>query len=940
MRIKDLSMKRLLSLLIIFFFVGQLYANDKSLRLRQVLEEEVKLSTSLLKKSKYKDKELHQRQLESMASLVKSYQRMEHDQFVKTGKKKFPKTEALANQIDESGKIYLKSQKVDLAYLKVLHLMASNQYYYLHKSSISIYYLKKILKYKIEDVEFLYTVRTTLADLYFNTERFEESEKLYKTILKMKHGEVNKNKHLYNLGWSYFKNGKTEKAINSLALIINDTNDRDDNYYQLALEKLPQFYVMSKNRKNGISFFKNLKQGDQAMLLTYSKLLFKRGHFSIGSKALSLVRISSINEERLIKDLLDIHSILYEQKRQKKFLKITLDLIDLIEGLPQKSENRLIFLSNISNYINFSKKSIYKKKYDPSISSVLTTTSFMQYLLQVLIKVDKDNLAIHYHFLGELYFYQKKYEESLHYYKEAVEITKDLKVKEKIITSMLTSLSRIKNNDSNLNFYLYTYETYLSLNLDKETTLLIFPKLLSIYLKKKYFDSGKALISSFSKRFIHESKPKLKMIKNFMSQLAFDDINRFISTLQEMKTGLFNVNKRETEKIYISSSDTIFNETIKILKSGKKDIALGKFKNFYNERKLGFEIRSKSLYNIILIHIDQLKSKEAGTNILAWFSLYKENKKRPNLSEAQFFIDYLLAHQDIEKAAAAATSLFYKLCEEKKVAQATKYFNQAFIYHRSISKNDDLTKITIKAINCSINKKTVSILVDSTLKNFKTLNHIDDFLKMVNLFNQFNNSYINKTVFDNLFDFYNYLTFQKNPRAGELKSLLLGFKDLRHKNKKLFLRQLKVEKIVSDNKAKKIKAFKMPENHFSQTLEQRLNDLSNLSKKIEKQLRNASLMTTYIGLQLLINEYQKLSLDLDLFLKANQIDKALLGDLKNLGKGLKNQKEAFLSTFNSLLKSNFEDHYPTTLPMGGDIDSFYTYRDFSTPLPVDYGGNL
>jgi tetratricopeptide (TPR) repeat protein len=123
-------------------------------------------------------------------------------------------------------------------------------------------------------------------------------------------------------------------------------------------------------------------------------------------------------------------------------------------------------------------------------------------------------------FIGELFFFQKKYEQSIAYYKKAVTACKKQEEKEKIFESMINSLSKIENHSENINLFLYTYEGFIELKLTSDLSLKIWQRLNNLYLSLNQVAKSRDLISKFAKTFPQDSTTKNSMITDLVGHLS------------------------------------------------------------------------------------------------------------------------------------------------------------------------------------------------------------------------------------------------------------------------------------------------------------------------------------------------------------------------------------------------------------------------------------
>jgi hypothetical protein len=658
-------------------------ANEKrwSVLLKLIDEEEKTISAV-----KKKNSGLKYRLFELKTERIKIWQKKENEDYMdKSTKgikisraKAFKNTRSLYKKTMEYGlkivRQHPRSQMVPATY----YTLALNSRDYAQDNR-EYGFLQKAIKHSPHNSDINYFARTSLAEYYYNNKKYKKAVRLYEQITKNKQDEWY-TKNLYNYGWCLLKTHKFDKAINTLedAYRLSGTGSYI-NFQDQIMVGLTSFYVMGKQIKRGKDFILNEAQNKYDALFKFTKKVSAKGHY----------------EESL--DLLKLIPDYFDQKKGKEQLAdLTLFKFDFYKQFNQKEE-----MFKVAQRLN--KIALTKDQKEDAIHKIATEVGDQQQILKksfdkhgqsyeiallrkvnhyfdILANIDPQNKSKYLYFKAESHYSVQEFTMALPLYKLALEIhlktPSEMDVKKKSMEGIFSCIEFARlTKEKELNELEYAYLKHIEIWPKTKKSQQIYPKLFSLYLSKNQLDKTQKTIDQYIESFKADRKKQQELFTVQLDKIIkMKDSNLLADKINLLNNGYLKFDQAtvlKTEKILATM---LFNKYQELNKKGESKLALNGYKKIFYTDKYPQAIKADAAFNMGIIYVDLLESK----NAIKWFEkglplfTNEEKAKRRNYLETISLRASLL--QDLLNAAQLKKLVLQEFCKEtpKKNYQTLK----------------------------------------------------------------------------------------------------------------------------------------------------------------------------------------------------------------------------------------------------------------------------
>ncbi len=266
---------------------------------------------------------------------------------------------------------------------------------------------------QIKETELKHMAASKLGDYYFNLPNFKESAKYYREALKLDPKSEWRTRHLYNLGWCYFKMENFDTSIKLLLSIFNSAQtaeEKKDYYFQQSIQKIPFFYLYDNNPEEGYRFVKKNNGVASNEMTNYIKEIYNKGFFDkLDPLVIDIENTleSSKSYQALLNFQLDIYFHIASREFKKNYSMLSRLRKGIADGDARKllnSEKKAHFIDDNKGLLNQHLIIVNRKTFDANrnLDDKLALEDSVD-ILRLLLSMDASNSVNYRLKLAQLY---------------------------------------------------------------------------------------------------------------------------------------------------------------------------------------------------------------------------------------------------------------------------------------------------------------------------------------------------------------------------------------------------------------------------------------------------------------------------------------------------------------------------------------------------------
>ncbi|OUR97116.1 hypothetical protein A9Q84_12360 [Halobacteriovorax marinus] len=716
----------------------------KRMRLLSMIGKEIKS----IKKVKRRGPNLEYRLLELYSENLKIIKEVENGIFLrnrnKSLKKKhfFIKSMKLNKKVEKLGRYITKKWKNYRSNAAIYYTLALNERDF-NDSKRTKYYLRKSLTVAPNNSPIVHSVKTSLAELYYNDKLYKKAIKYYVDVIKNT-GDEWYAKHHYNFGWCLLKTRRQKAALNHLLKAYQvSKNPRYVTVESQILDAISIFFIQNNKLEEGTKFYlKNVEEPAEYLTKFATRAQSSKKYHAINK--ILLAGVSSAKDKKQYGELVLYYNYQLEFyrtfKKEEMHLRVAKKLTALNKLKKINDEDKEISISRIKSFVGYLQVRISKNQMNVDEEQLAKKLDNVLIYFKLLKNLDPEKIKNYTFFQGETLYSVKKFRRAYTMYAKALEYIKsdqvafnklsnekkqtvkspwDDKFSKKVINSLLATLSKLEENESvSYKLKSYVYSNHINLWPKDQKSRLIYPKLYSIYFKHKKINQAVKVITSYNSHFKQDLESQKGMFaKVFDHYVLKKDITKITYWINQFNKGFLSYENQYVKKATIILANLLFNEIDKIIAKGDYKKAKGKYLEILKNKNYPQKIKTQSSYRIAILDLKSLNIKSSW----AWMrKSFKQDKSNELFKEIKninnMVIEYSQA-QDFRRALSLSYNTLKKFCH-KKYPQKVNFFKNAIIY--SVIENNDRAILKLKKVSskCNIDLKYIKKDISNFASNF------------------------------------------------------------------------------------------------------------------------------------------------------------------------------------------------------------------------------
>ncbi|MBC7539272.1 MAG: tetratricopeptide repeat protein [Bacteriovorax sp.] len=547
--------------------------------------------------------------------------------------------------------------------------------------------------------------RIALAEIYFNKGSFDKSMTLYEAALKSKRDKW-WTKDAFNLGWSYFKMGKYDKAIS----IMTESYELSKNNKFIDMSKsierdLAFFYTEAGRSDEAIAFYKKNGKSVSEVMLKVGRYLKTQGKYAAAEKTLGDGIQFKQNEKEEIDFNIELLSLYEKFGRDQKHLEACRALALQFSKGTLNADQVDILKFNVQKMSAMIQRQLVDKIYDHKgdIRDKKAEASNEYFMINALVNPSKSQED--YFHAGETYFAIGKYDKAVPLYAESIKRAQkntDKKTEGLASNALMVSLGKGVKKATSEEFLIPAYESFLSSTPKGEKSSVVYQRLFSAYMEKKNVASASIVLMNYKTALPVENETQEKMLAQVMD--FYKDKGDKVSLANWVKridSNEFKVSPEYAKKVKTLVLGMQFEKVEQASTKGDKKGALRGYLQIYKSLESDFEAKKTAAYNIAVLFYETGDYKQ----MFSWADRSASMMGVPEL--IKFEKDYILFSTDLfqrrqfTESANLSEKIFDKLCasDSKNKRVFFKNANVIYLAERQFEKSKNLLA---KAPKCGI----------------------------------------------------------------------------------------------------------------------------------------------------------------------------------------------------------------------------------------------
>jgi hypothetical protein len=716
--------------LLTFIFSLNITANvstQKRQKLLKMISKEIKT----IKKIRNRGPNLEYRLLELYTENLKIIKEVENKKFLKNRNPKlkkphfFKQSVKLNKKVETLGLYITKRWKNYRSNAHIFYTLALNERDFNFSKNTERYLLKS-LRVAPHGSPIVHHVKTTLAEMYYNNKKYSKAVRLYKDVIK-NNGDEWYAKHHYNYSWCLLKTKRLSMALeHMLAAFKYSRNSRYVSVESQVLDAISILYIQNDKIKEGTEFYIT-KVEEPAEYITKFATRAQTTRKYQDVNAIIVTGIESAKDKKQHSQLVHYYNYQLEfyrtYKRTREHLTTTEKLTDLFKLKHLNGEELTESIEKVKSYVGFLQIKLSKNKkinigdYDQEL--LKNTLSYFDFLKTL----DKDNKQKYLYFQGETLFSvgefkmaYGKYAKTLENMKriKKVELAKakkekkqptlswDDKFAKKVINSLLASLERFEGT-SNTKYQTYVYSNHVNIWPKDKKSKLIYPKLFTIYFKKKNLKKTINIVKNYNKNFPEDLKAQKGMFaKVFDYYVERKNISVITYWINEFNNGFLSYEPQYIKKATIILGNLLFNKIDKKIEEKKYAEVLSDYNKIIENEEYPNKIKTQALFRSSLIYLKVQNTKKSYNLITKSFKADRTNELFKETSAINNMIDEYALSQDFNRALSLSYRSLRQFCK-KSFKEKNDIYKKA-ITHSVVENNlRAIRKLNILSHKCNLN---------------------------------------------------------------------------------------------------------------------------------------------------------------------------------------------------------------------------------------------
>ncbi|MDD4973383.1 MAG: tetratricopeptide repeat protein [Bacteriovorax sp.] len=547
--------------------------------------------------------------------------------------------------------------------------------------------------------------RIALAEIYFNKGSFDKSMSLYEAALKSKRDKW-WTKDAFNLGWSYFKMGKYDKAIG----IMTESYDLSKNSKFIDMSKsierdLAFFYTEAGRSDEAIAFYKKNGKSVSEVMFKVGRYLKTQGKYAAAEKTLSDGAQFKQNEKEEIDFNIELLSLYEKFGRDQKHLEACKALALQFSKGTLNADQVEILKFNVQKMSALIQRQLVDKIYDHQgdIRDKKADASNEYFMINALLNPTKSQED--YFHAGETYFAIGKYDKAVPLYAESIKRAQkntDKKIEGLASNALMVSLGKGVKKTTSEEFLVPAYESFLSANPKGEKSSVVYQRLFSAHMEKKNVSAASSVLMNYKSALPAENETQEKMLAQVMDFYKDKgDKASLANWVKKIDSNEFKVSPEYAKKVKTLVLGMQFEKVELASTKGDKKGALRGYLQIYKSPESDFEAKKTAAYNIAVLFYETGDYKQ----MFSWADRSASMMGVPEL--IKFEKDYILFSTDLfqrrqfTESANLSEKIFDKLCtgDSKNKRVFFKNANVIYLAERQFDKSKNLLA---KAPKCGI----------------------------------------------------------------------------------------------------------------------------------------------------------------------------------------------------------------------------------------------
>jgi hypothetical protein len=822
-------------------------------KLLKMISKEIKT----IKKVRNRGPNLEYRLLELYTENLKIMKAVETEKFLKNRNPKlqkkyfFKRSISLNKKVESLGLKITKRWKNYRANAAIYYTLALNERDF-NASKKTEKYLLKSLRVAQSGSPIVHHIKTTLAEMYYNDKKYRKAVRLYKDVITNL-GDEWYAKHHYNYSWCLLKTKRISSALSEMLKAYKfSKRPRYVSVESQVLDAISIFYIQNDKIEEGTRFYiENVAEPAEYITKFATRAQTTKKFKTVESILIEGVQnaISKKQNQELVLYYNYQLEFFRTYKRTDKHLMTTKLLTKLFLKGSLKGENLEETIQKVKSYVGFLQIKLSKnKKVSVEEYDIALLKNTLDYFTQ-LQKIDVSKRTEYIYFQGETLFSVGEFKKAYKRYAKTLEILKKTKKIElqkakklkttpvlswndkfakKVINSLLASLSKLEDyNLSDVRYQTYVYSNHVKIWPKDDKSRLIYPKLFSIYFKKKDITKTIQVIKDYNKNFPSDLKAQKGMFaKVFDSYVEKKNISKITYWINEFNNGFLNYEKQYIKKATIILGTLLFNKIDKLQNSGKSNLALKEYNKIIENESYPNKIITQATFRSALVHLKALRTKKSYSLFAKSFKIDKTNELFKETKVLNSAVDELALAQNFNKALSLSYKTLIKFCKQD-FKEKNELFKKSIKYSFIENNYRAIKKLNKFSSKCKIKKSIANSIAKSQAQLITLKGSIKGLRKIQQHYPKQVSKKMMATVAENKYWFFigeNNLKMAKNMKEIMINN---GSKSIETINK--------YEKIVKDLR---LISFKFTTNKFdgqifNNEIESSLTKVKEIAKKIQ-----------------------------------------------------------------------------------------------------------
>ncbi len=547
--------------------------------------------------------------------------------------------------------------------------------------------------------------RIALAEIYFNKGSFDKSMNLYETALKTKRDKW-WTKDAFNLGWSYFKMGRYDKAIDKM--LESYELSKNSNYIDMtkSIERdLAFFYTEAGKSNEAIAFYKKNGKSVSDVMLKVGRYLKGQGKFAAAEKTLSDALQYKTTEKEEIELNIELISLYEKFGRDQKHLESSRVLATQFSKGNLNADQIEVLKFNVEKMSALIQQQLVQKTYEnqAEIRDKKAENALEYFMMSAQVTPDKAHQA--YFLAGETFFAINRFDRAVPLYSEAVkrsQLAKDKKIEAQASNALMVSLGKNVSKKTAEDYLIPAYESYLSVNPKGEKSNLVYQRLFSALVEKKSIPEAEKILLKYRENFPAEKDTQEKMLAKIMDHYrASGDKTALLAWVKRIETGEFEVNPEYAQKVKTLVLGMQFEKVEQASIKGDKKGALKGYLQIYNSPETDNDAKKTSAYNIAVLFYDTGDWKQMHSWAERAVALMNTSDILKFEKDFILFSTDLFQRRQFAESASLSEKVFDKTCSGKS-KNLKIFFKNANVIYLADKQFDKSIALMNKAPSCGL----------------------------------------------------------------------------------------------------------------------------------------------------------------------------------------------------------------------------------------------